>query len=462
MSSIRAITTIGTVVLAVTLFQSQAVGQANPSSTDSSQTANGTAAFPGYTGFIDDEGADETVPDGAFIDEDSATGFISYVQDDEPDVTELEILDAPGDDGISCYGPLFHSPWVTLEYMHAWTRGRWLPPLVTGGATGVLPGSPVRFGDEYVGTGLQASSRVSLGAWFNEEETIGVGARFFALEGDKTGYAAASNAAGIPLIARPFYNTDPNPVFNGPDALIVTGPGLRTGDLRATATNDVLGAETYMRYNLLSQSNRRADLLIGYQFTRIDDSLNVNHRMTQLGGTFPVGTQFEFNDLFDVRNEFHGLELGLQTEYDRGPFTLSIMGKMSIGNMQETLTISGWSTRTPPAGVATLFPRHGLLAMPTNDGTYSRDDFAVIPEAEIKLTCRLTSQLEASLGYSFLYWSDVALAGQQVDMSMGQPTVNGTQLLGGGLFGPGNPAFVGIRDTDFWLQALSFGITFKH
>ena len=101
--------------------------------------------------------------------------------------------------------------------------------------------------------------------------------------------------------------------------------------------------------------------------------------------------------------------------------------------------------------------------MPTNVGTYTRDDFAVIPEAEFKLICRITKRLEASLGYSFVYWSDVALAGQQIDMSMGQPTVNASQLLGGALppGDPRNPAFIGIVDTDFWIQALSFGLTFK-
>ena len=99
--------------------------------------------------------------------------------------------------------------------------------------------------------------------------------------------------------------------------------------------------------------------------------------------------------------------------------------------------------------------------MPTNVGTYVRDDFAIIPEAEFKVICRITKRLEASLGYSFVYWSDVALAGQQIDMSMGQPTVNASQLLGGALAGPPNPAFTGIVDTDFWIQALSFGLTFK-
>jgi hypothetical protein len=286
-----------------------------------------------------------------------------------------------------------------------------------------------------------------------------VGGRVFGIEGDSTGFAATSNAVGNPLIARPFYNTDPL-VIPPEDSLIVTRPGLRRGGLLATAENDVFGAEGYLRYAVHRCRNRRVDLLAGYHFTRVDDSLDINHRMEQIGG-LQVGTRFEFQDVFDVRNEFHGAELGLLSEIDRGPFTLSLMGKLSMGNTRETLTIFGRSSRTTPAGVRTDFVG-GLLAMPTNMGTYTRDDFTIIPEAEFKVICRITKRLEASIGYSLLYWSDVALAGQQIDMSMGgQPTVNASQLLGGVLFGPANPAFNGIRDCDFWVQTLSLGLTLK-
>ena len=483
MSSIRTIITVGMVVLAGVAFHSQAVGQAVPADATPFQATEGNTAFFGYTGFVGDERADAPIPSPspeAFIHETGTTGFTRYLDDDGPSVPALveagsksfhDNCDAGklGCDDKSCagecdpgYGPSLCNPWVTFEYMHAWARGRGLPPLVTTsppGVNGVLPTASILFGDEYIGSGLQASGRLSFGAWLDEEQCVGVGGRSFALEGDSTTFAAPSDLAGSPLIARPFFNTDP--LFPGPDSLIVTGPGLRRGDLLATADNDVLGAEAYIRYSLHCRENRRVDLLAGYHFTRIDDSLNINHRMEQIGGIIPVGTRFEFEDLFDVRNEFHGAELGLLSQIERGPFTLSLMGKMSVGNMRETLTIFGRSSRTPPAGVPTVFPG-GLLAMPaTNMGTYTRDDFAVIPEAEFKIICRITKRLEASLGYSFVYWSDVALAGQQIDTSMGQPTVNASQLLGGGLVGPGNPAFTGIVDTDFWIQALSFGLTFK-
>jgi len=481
MSSIRTIFTLGTIAFAVAAFQSQAAGQAVPSDTTPAQTAEGNSAFFGYAGFVGDEGADTAIPSPSprsFVQQAATTSFMSYLDDERPSAPGLAEAESKsyddscgvgelGCDAKHCnsgnelgFGPTLYDPWVTIEYMHAWARGRWLPPLVTTsppGVDGVLPGASILFGDEYVGSGLQASGRVSFGAWLDEEQSVAMGGRMFALEGDSTDFAVASG--GSPLIARPFFNTDPL-APPGADSLRVTLPTLREGDLRATANNDVLGVEAFLRYSLHRCENRRVDLWAGYHFTKIDDSLNVNHRMLQIAGPL-AGTRFTFEDLFDVKNEFHGAELGLLSEIDRGPFTVSLMGKFSMGNMRETLTISGFSSRIPPAGG--IHPGHGLLAMPTNVGTYTRDDFAVIPEAEFKLICRITKRLEASLGYSFVYWSDVALAGQQIDMSMGQPTVNASQLLGGALppGDPRNPAFIGIVDTDFWIQALSFGLTFK-
>jgi len=456
------------------------VGQAIPSSEAPSATDGQNATFSGYTGFIGDEGVDAATPSLASSLEPARAGFVRHVQQEMPNILSeedapLEIAESQvdahycgcddkgcsGSCGVS-FGPIFYDPWVTFEYMHAWARGRGLPPLVTTsppGFNGLLPTAGVLFGDEYVGSALQASGRVSFGGWLDEERSVGLGGRFFGLEGDSTRYAAASDGAGNPLLARPFYNTDPG--VNAADSLVVSAVALRTGSVLAAADNEVLSADVYIRNAVLRATDRRVDLLVGYHLTRVDDSLSIYNRMTQIGGVIPAGTVFEFEDLFDVHNEFHGAELGLQSEFDRGPFTLSMLGKLSMGNMRQTLTISGRSSRTPPGGPTTNFTG-GLLALGDNLGTYSQNQFSIIPEAEFKVICRITERLEASIGYSLVYWSDVALAGQQIDMSSGQPTVNFRQALGGTLVGPSNPVFTGFRDTDFWVQGLSIGFTLKH
>ena len=68
----------------------------------------------------------------------------------------------------------------------------------------------------------------------------------------------------------------------------------------------------------------------------------------------------------------------------------------------------------------------------------------------------LTENLDFSIGYSMIYWSSVALAGDQIDTS-----VNNTQVLGGGLNGPANPAFNGIQDSGFWVQGINLGLNLR-
>ena len=93
-----------------------------------------------------------------------------------------------------------------------------------------------------------------------------------------------------------------------------------------------------------------------------------------------------------------------------------VLAKVGLGNMNEVVTIAGQSALTDAGGFTSHYTS-GILALPTNIGTYKQDKFAVIPEAEIKLNFKLTRNLEATVGYDFIYWSTLALAGEQIDTS---------------------------------------------
>jgi hypothetical protein len=367
---------------------------------------------------------------------------------------------------VPCGTGVLCDPWVTLEYMHAWTRGRQLPPLVTTAPANVPsptlanPSTEILFGNEDVGDGLRSAGKLSFGFWLGQEQQLGVAGKFSILEGSSAGFAAASDSAGSPMLGRPYFNTQP---FNeGPFALIVTRPGERSGDIRADADNDVLMAEVYARYLLLTSCRGRLDLLVGYQFARVDDSLTISHRMRQLSGS-AAGTRFEFEDVFDAENQFHGSQLGLLGEVDTGRVTFSALAKLGLGNMHETVQIAGQtSVQALNQANPVTFPG-ALLALPTNIGTYERNEFTLMPEVELKMIYRLTPRLDFSLGYSFTYFDHVAFAADQIDTSSGSPTVNNTQipLLGGVAVPPANPALDAVRSSDFWLQGINFGLTFK-
>ena len=364
----------------------------------------------------------------------------------------------------------FYSPWVSFDYMNTWLESRYLPPLVSTsppGTEGVVPGAAVLFGGEKVSGDRQNAGKLSLGAWLGPAERLGVGGNFFSVQTETVRFDAASD--GSRVLARPIDETSPNTENGGgPDSYLVTGPILLgttpfvlSGDIHAVTQTDVLGAEGYLRYLLYGTPGWRLDLIGGYQFSRVDDNLNVNHVTFYDPAIFAWSATAEDN--FNTVNRFHGGELGLLGEFGKGPIALSILAKVGLGNMNEVVTIAGRSSVTDMGG-GTGYYRGGVLALPTNMGTYKQDKFAVIPETEIKLSLQLTRHWEATVGYDFIYWSTLALASDQIETSQRDlPKVNSSQWFGGQLDPAGGayPSCTGIKDSSLWLQGLSVGLTLR-
>lgn len=370
--------------------------------------------------------------------------------------------------------PMIYGPWVGFEYMSTWLQGRYLPPLVTTsppGAEGVLPGSRILFGGDDVDGGRQMAGKLSLGAWLGPAERVGVGGSYFLVQTETVPFADSS--AGDRVLARPIYETSPLAESGvGPASYLLTGPTFLgqtqftlAGNIQAATRTDVQGAEGYLRHLLYCAPGSRLDLIGGYQFSRVDDRLQINHATTYTPSFLLRSIDVE--DVFDAENTFHGGELGLLGEFGKGPVRLSILAKVGLGNMNEVVTIAGRSTVAYGAGAPVNY-NSGLLALPTNMGVYEQDKFGVIPELDAKLIFKLTRNLDLSIGYNFIYWNTLAMAGDQIDTTMGgQPTVNSSQWasqwFGGALDPAGGsyPKLEKIKDSDLWLQGLSVGLTLR-
>lgn len=362
------------------------------------------------------------------------------------------------DDGCGeCRDP--RGLWGGVEYVFLFPKGRDLPALVTtsplttppqdAGVRG-LPTTQVLFGNDRYGDQLQSAARLTVGKWFDDEESVGVGIRFLGTEGDRTRYSLDSGEN--PIISRPFYNNDP--LVNAEDADRIAYPGRFTGNVGVQTSSDMHSFDVLGRVNLDYGSNYRLDVIGGYQNTRLDDGVVISSFSTDVGGiNNPVGTTIGIVDGFDARNIFNGGSLGLWYEHYRGPWVVSAMAKFSIGQMSETVRISGSNTVDSGGGPVTT--AGGLLAQPTNIGTYHRKETAFVPEFALNLNRRLTDHLDLSVGYTIIYFNSVVLAGDQIDT-----VVNGTQLLGGNLLGPPNPAFQGFNDSDYFVHGLSLGLNF--
>lgn len=370
------------------------------------------------------------------------TGYATYVGEESGDIDNAgkdEDCKSKGKSGgktsdcgcASCRGPSYlRKSFGGVEYLHWWNKGRSLPPLAS---RGVVPPSAVLFGNNDVGDDLKSGVRFTAGVWLDDCQTNAVVLRGFGTGGDETRFSDIGAAAG-PFLATPFFDL----FTNTPGALAVNVGG-DSGSISSTASNDVLGAEIYFRTLLDRGSDYRLDLLGGYQMTRIDDDLALTTVSTN---------PFTTSDLFDVSNEYHAAEFGLLGEVYKDCTTIQLMGKVGVGNMQQTVDISGSSSL---AGVPTP---GGLFARPSNIGSYSRDLLVWSPEVGIKLIQKVRDNISISVGYTFMYWTSVALAGDQVDTG-----VNSQALFNGG--GADSTTFA-FRDTDFWAQTIDIGMLIRY
>lgn len=353
--------------------------------------------------------------------------------------------------------------WARGEYLLWTTDGMRTPPLATTSpngtaqaAAGVIDqGATTLFGGDLL-TGTRSGGRIRLGHWLDDTRRFGVEGEYFGLGDINDNFASTST--GDPILARPFFNA----LSNANDSELVAFPGVVGGTFTADAQGSFQSAGVRMLWNLcqsgepiglntVERCEARLDLLLGYRFARLDESLQMREQLTsQLPGD--PGT-FDIRDEFATRNEFHSGEIGLSRTEGFRRWTLDALFKVAFGNVRESVSINGSTIIDDGTGPQTF--SGGLLAQRTNIGNYQRDRFALIPELGVTLGYQLTPRWQANVGYSLVYWDRVVRAGQQIDTAV-NPNLLPPEVVP--FTGPLRPEF-DFEESSFWAQGMSFGLT---
>lgn len=361
--------------------------------------------------------------------------------------------------------------WVRLEYLYWFTEGMRIPPLVTTGPStanpGYLdtPGTQILYGGNRVDGYGRSGGRLTAGFWLNCAQTVGIEGDFFAL-GNGTSYYSATSS-GSPILSRPFFDVNPSVLTQNIEQ--VASPGTISGTVVGNTYTRFSSAGARFLFNiccgqrcynypcmpcLSGPGAWRLDFLVGYRYLNLSDGVMVNEYLSAVS---PQSGTFLVNDTFTTRNQFNGAELGTVYSMFRGNrLSFEFIEKVALGNMNELVTINGSTVATPTGGTPTV-SQGGLLALGTNIGSYTRNEFAMIPQFGLNLGYQITPRLRALIGYTFLYVSRVARAGDQIDLN-----VNSTLL-------PNSPGPAGdtryphfaYQDTDFWAQGLSAGLDYR-
>jgi hypothetical protein len=360
--------------------------------------------------------------------------------------------------------------WISYEFLGWWQDGMYLPPLVSTSSdpqvpvqdAGVLgePTTQVLFGGRRVLDDGIDGSRLRFGIWLDRCHTWGLAAELFELSRESEGFRGTST--GDPILARPFFNTD----IGNQDSELVAYPGILSGTVTASASGQFRGAGFHFkRLRCCDQGCRqwlfcscpdhyctRTERLVGYRYLELEEQVTITEDLVSTDPDQPGS--FDIIDSFKVRNQFNGIDLGWNYRLTRGYWSFATRLRLALGITHQSVAINGRTTASDPIdGVRT--GAGGLLTAVSNIGFYEQDEFAVVPEINFDGGYQLTDHLKFTLGYTFIYWSNVVRPGHIIDTD-----VNPLLLPETILSGARRPAFA-FDTTDYWVQGINFGFEYR-
>jgi hypothetical protein len=290
------------------------------------------------------------------------------------------------------------------------------------------------------------------GLWLDGCGSCGIeaGALFLC---ESTDHARVGDAPGT-VIGRPFFNA----LLGAPDVELVSVPGILSGRAAVEAESSQLcGIDVAFRKALCCDGRGRLDGLIGYRFLSYDDAVRVTEDLHPTVAPFPPGSRIGVADGFAATNRFHGLLVGLAGEYRLDGWFVEGRLTASVGRTFRTATVAGQTSFTIPPEIPLALPG-GLLALSTNTGSVSTSDWAVVPEAAVRIGYQVNDQLRVYAGYSVLYWPNVYRAAEQIDPAI-NPGFLPPPLVPA--VGPARPQFPG-HTSGLWGQFLSVGVELRY
>jgi hypothetical protein len=372
--------------------------------------------------------------------------------------------------------PLAGRIYGSAEYLLWSTKAERLPALATTGpnttlgsggtptAPGALgsPSTTVLFGEQGALGNYRSGVRATAGYWLDSCQTASVEVSAFILNSERLGFSRSSTDGT--LLARPILDPtiSSNPLLAESSVVLASGAGagsvLQTGSISIAMKNEFWGAEANARWYVRGCDWYRAEMLAGFRYLQIKDSLTIADQSTAVppfmvpvvGQPGVMAASTSNLDSFSTLNDFYGGQIGAHVEMKRDNWCLDVTAKLALGVMHQDLTINGQTVATNAGGASgtTVFPG-GVFAQPGfNEGSHSRNEFAIVPELGVVIGYQIGCNAKVFAGYNVLYVRDEALRpGTQIDRVVFVPSANPTIA---------KPA-LNLKDNDFWAQGVTAG-----
>jgi hypothetical protein len=344
---------------------------------------------------------------------------------------------------------------VSAEALLVWFKSSPTPvPIITDDYAN-SPNANVLLGGGSVDTNPNAGFKLS--GTYRIDSRWGVELTgFYVPSRSTTSSVSSSGQLGSGDLLLPFFD-----VTTGKESYteISFSPDYR-GSAQATLDNNLGGFELNATWSMPVQGAWNLDLIGGLRFLQLRESYTIQTSSPYI----PPNPADIWNttDSFAARNRFYGAQIGIRAWYDSGPWVGSAVGKLALGSMQQQVSINGFleTNDFDNFEAAQTFPG-AYFALPSNSGNHSRSEFAAVPEIALNVGYRITPQATIFVAYSFLYASNVARPGDQINRN-----INPTQSVAYGGDPPAKPAGAlqptfSFDTTDFWAQSLSLGFVYR-
>jgi hypothetical protein len=432
-------------------------------------------------------GVRKTAVSSVFMIAASAVG--AHAQTQSPTSTAAPMVQSQAGTDATAVQPA--SPWSRfyggIEYLHWWVKDAPLSvPLVSTGPDANKEGflinsnSRILYGAPFspaVGGNDQQSfpgfngSRLTVGYWLDDQQRYAIEASGFLLQSQSTTFQVRGDSSGEPGLRVPVFNTVPYAPGGGcdperpgfclvpqtEDGVPLAVPGDLTGGVKITNSLQLGGFDVVGVMPVYRDKSWEISALGGGSFLQLNESFNLTADLEGLPTSDLYAGQSGYAiDEFKTRNRFYGATIGMRGRYTYGPAFIEGTGRLSLGASQEMLTVNGGYADFG-APFANSSGPYGIFAMPSNEGTFTRTHFAVVPEVELKIGYNITPSIVVTVGYDFLFDSNVIRPGEQIDRNIPkgqtfQQTNNPTSLT--------SPARL-FNTTTFFAQGITVGLTFK-
>jgi hypothetical protein len=274
--------------------------------------------------------------------------------------------------------PLFCHGWASGEFLFWSTRGVTPPALVTTGPnTGVAgtvgqigqPGTQILFGNERILQQMRPGFRVELGAYWGEDGRYGISARYFQIGHAAEEFIGSSGAQSV--VNLPQFT--PNQVTQ-----YIGFPGTTFGTVSIHTNTYFLGGELDLRRRMTTRDGFNLDLLGGYRYLHLGDSLSSVFQSATTGFANAATPNTVGSDIYSTRNDFHGGQVGFAAGGRSGRWSFDVRGAISLGATVTELDAS--HSRIPATGSV---PTPGAAVQTA--GSFQSSYFAVVPELGVKV-----------------------------------------------------------------------------